>query len=341
MGVPQQGRGKEDGTILSSLRDWRPGVAINPPLETVGYYRSSLWDFSDGDNLGHCRDGEIVRARLRPRPPSRMRDYGGWTAPSLKLRNIQNRIFGFERKCFKVNMIGKREERKQTAYPRISGADGRTPLPGAGGVKAPEVWRSPRPGGLRGGPEHGEQRWELRQRGCEEDRAVVRMRWMPESGCSFVPQDIGGETVTQRGCPEFGGVAVMESPGVATVGASRGTVTAWDEDSTSWEASSFLKPVPHGGIRPATTPRVGEKSAKNRCGLALALTCDLDPFARPEIGTKGTPVVSRKPAVKAPEGWRSPRLGGVRDGDASPMGGSDSGRRRPARRSRAEKRVAL
>ena len=156
-----------------------------------------------GYHLASLQDAVPLRAALRP-------------APYSKLRNIQNRIVSFERKCFKMNVIGKREERKSTGYPRISGADRQTPLPGARGVKGPEGWRSPRSGGLRGGPEHGEHLWELRQRVCEADRAVVRMRRMPKLGDDFNAQDIGGEILTRRDCPVFSGVAFLAVLGLAT-----------------------------------------------------------------------------------------------------------------------------
>ena len=52
-----------------------------------------------------------------------------------------------------------------------------------GGVKALPMHRerSPRPGGIRGGLKLDEHSGELRQRVCEADRAVVRMRRMPKS----------------------------------------------------------------------------------------------------------------------------------------------------------------
>ena len=273
------------------------------------------------------------RARLRLRPPQwlcppsavgllrpssavgllrRMErtGYGGWTAPYLKLRNIQNRLFGFERKHRNVNVIGKREERKKTGYPRISGADGRTPLPVARGVKAPEGWRSPRPGGLRGGPKHGEHRWELRQRVCEADRAVVRMRRMPKSGCGFVLHDIGGEMLTRRGCPEIARGTVVAAPGLASGGvAPPHTLSARDKDAgtpagvlaprgwvsgyrfaqppaSSWEASNFLKPIPQAGLRPApfSIARISEnfvvRSGAQRPLLALDFCPGCERLAR-------------------------------------------------------------
>ena len=150
------------------------------------------------------RQGSAPVLRSSPVHPPQWLCYGGWRGrategglhpilnpgqgstlhPTKKPRNIQNRLFGFERKCFKVNAIGKREERKQTGYPRISSADGRTPLPVARGVKALPMHRepSPRPGGIRGGLEHGDHLWELRQRVCEVDWVGVRMRKMPGSG---------------------------------------------------------------------------------------------------------------------------------------------------------------
>ena len=74
---------------------------------------------------------------------------------------------------------------------------------GGGGVKAPEGWRSPRPGGLRGGLEHGEHPWGLRQRVCEADWAAVGMRRMLGSGWGFVLEDIGGEWVIPQDYPEL------------------------------------------------------------------------------------------------------------------------------------------
>ena len=71
-----------------------------------------------------------------------------------------------------------------------------------GGVKAPEGWRSPRPGGLRGGLEHDDHPWGLHRRVSEADR-----------GGDFVLQNIGGEMLTRRDCPEIG---------VGTEGGGRG-----------------------------------------------------------------------------------------------------------------------
>ena len=47
--------GAKDGAFLSSLRDWCRGLPVNPLLETVGYDRSSLRDFSGGDILERSR----------------------------------------------------------------------------------------------------------------------------------------------------------------------------------------------------------------------------------------------------------------------------------------------
>ena len=174
------GRGTNRGALLSSLAGLVPLPSANPPLETVGYYRSSLRDFCGGQGSAPVlRSGSV-------HPPQWL-CYGGRATEgglhaAKKLRNIQNRLFGFERKCFIVNVISKREERKPTGYPRISGADGWTPLPEARGGKAPEGWRSPRPGGLRGGIEHNEHLWGLRRRVSEADRAVARRRRMPGPG---------------------------------------------------------------------------------------------------------------------------------------------------------------
>ena len=74
---------------------------------------------------------------------------------------------------------------------------------GGRGVKAPEDWRSPRPGGLRGGIEYNEHPWGLRRRVSEADRAVVRMRRMPESEGDFSWQDAGDELLTPQDYPGF------------------------------------------------------------------------------------------------------------------------------------------
>ena len=37
--------------------------------------------------------------------------------------------------------------------------------------------------------------------------SITKRPGMPDSGCGFVPEDIGGEVLTRRACPEFGGGA--------------------------------------------------------------------------------------------------------------------------------------
>ena len=90
-----------------------------------------------------------------------------------------------------------------------------------GGVKAPEGWRSPRPGGLRGDLGLDEHPWGLRRRVSEVDRGVVRMRRIVESGCGFVLEDIGGEMLMPRKCPEFGAGTGGGWRGVKAVEGSR------------------------------------------------------------------------------------------------------------------------
>ena len=82
-----------------------------------------------------------------------------------------------------------------------------------GGVKAVEGWRSPRPGGLRGGIVHNEHTWGLRRRVSEADRAAGRRRNLPESWCGFDTEDVGDEALMSRDCPEIGGHAHSPSPG--------------------------------------------------------------------------------------------------------------------------------
>ena len=100
-----------------------------------------------------------------------------------------------------MNVIGKRKERKQKGYPRISGADGRTPLPVARGVKAVPMHRERSP------------RWGLN----EENGEMMGMRRMPKSGGEFVMQDAVGKSVRARSCPELsrrteGGKETMGEP---------------------------------------------------------------------------------------------------------------------------------
>ena len=120
-----------------------------------------------------------------------------------------------------MNGIGKREERKPTGYPRISGADGRTPLPVAHGIKAVPMHRerTPRPGGqgsapvLRSGSAHPPQ-WlcyggrategglhPLRQGMSVADGGLAGMRWIPESEGDFVLYYVGDEWVMPQDCP--------------------------------------------------------------------------------------------------------------------------------------------
>ena len=65
--------GAKDGAFLSSLRDWFRGLPVNPPLETVGYDRSSIRDFSSGDT-GTSAAGTISIVPERDETP----EYPEW-----------------------------------------------------------------------------------------------------------------------------------------------------------------------------------------------------------------------------------------------------------------------
>ena len=86
-----------------------------------------------------------------------------------------------------MNEIGKRDERIMTVGPRISGADGWTPLLVERGVKALPMHRERSP------------RWGL----SEENGELMGMRRRPGPGWNFVMEDIGGEMVMRRNCPEI------------------------------------------------------------------------------------------------------------------------------------------
>ena len=234
MGWGQSGRG------LPQSKPWRNYGAPRGGRRLLGTSpegeRSRRWACGNAENAGSrcCGEGDRILPPLRggrlliwlsrgvaarhalAYPLASLQD-AAWLrpAPYLKLRNIQNRLFGFERKYFKVNEIGKSEEKKKTGYPRISGADGRTPLPEVRGIKAPEGWRSPRPGG------QGSALHPPRQRVGEADRAV-RMRRMPKSGGDFVSQVAAGELIMPKNCPEFGEYAGRRRVGVKAVSQARG-----------------------------------------------------------------------------------------------------------------------
>ena len=187
--------------------------------------------------------------------------------------------------------------------------------PGAGGggrgVKAPEGWRSPRPGGFRGGLEYDEHPWELRRQVSEADRGVVRMRRMLASGWSFVLEDIGGEVVTRRICPEIGpgaggggrGVKAPEGWRSPRPGGFRGGL---EYDEHPWELRRQVSEADRGVVRMRRMLASGWSFVLEDIGgeVVTRRIC-------PEIGA-GAGGGGR--GVKAPEGWRSPRPGGLRGG---------------------------
>ena len=90
---------------------------------------------------------------------------------------------------------------------------------GGRGVKAPEGWRSPRPGGLRGGLGHDENPWGLHRSVSQVDRGVVRMRRIVESRGEFVLEDTrsGGGALT----------GLINVWGGVTQGVARGLALPW------------------------------------------------------------------------------------------------------------------
>ena len=90
-----------------------------------------------------------------------------------------------------------------------------------GGVKAPEGWRSPRPGGITACLQDSGRLWRQRRGLSEENGEFVGMRKRPESGGGFSSQDIGGKLIMPRECPEIG-KGEHGSPAVGT-GAKNGT----------------------------------------------------------------------------------------------------------------------
>ena len=70
-------------------------------------------------------------------------------------------------------------------------------------VKAPEGWRTPRPGGTRSSLGRNEYHWGVRHGGSAAYSGLARTRRMPGSGCEFSLQDVGGEWLWRRDCPEF------------------------------------------------------------------------------------------------------------------------------------------
>ena len=80
MGCPEFGGGEhgssamrtgaKEGAFLPSLTGLVTQVDANPPLETAGYYRSSLRDFSAGDGLARLRTRRNCPGKAPPRTHS-------------------------------------------------------------------------------------------------------------------------------------------------------------------------------------------------------------------------------------------------------------------------------
>ena len=169
--------------FLSSLTGLAPGRSVQP---TVG----------NGGLLSVVPAGLQRWARRHSAPtPSRMRDGEG-----RGLRNPGISRMGLEIDVTRCSGRMCNAFRMQDCQEFEWGADG-----GGRGVKAPEGWRSPRPGGLRGGLEHVEQPWGLRRRMNEANRGVMGRPRMPKSGCGFVLQDADDEWEMRLKCPEIGG----------------------------------------------------------------------------------------------------------------------------------------
>ena len=149
----------------------RSAGSSNPPLETVGYCRSSPRDrrstaSGDADMSNRAED----RRHEVPESPD------GFVLHDPDGERLMRR-----------------------GCPEIGGGVGGR----MDGVKAPEGWRSPRPGGLRYGRDHDEHPWELRRRVSKADRGLVRRRRMPESGDDLVSRVAAGELIMPYNCPEF------------------------------------------------------------------------------------------------------------------------------------------
>ena len=76
---------------------------------------------------------------------------------------------------------------------------------GGRGVKAPEGWRSPRPGGITACLQDNGHLGRLRRGEDGVNAVLVGMRIRPESGCDFSSEEVVNEWVMRRGCPELGG----------------------------------------------------------------------------------------------------------------------------------------
>ena len=170
-----------------------------------------------------------------------------------------------------------------------AGADG-----GWRGVKAVGGYRSPRPGGLRGGLGHDEHPWGLRRSVSQVDREVVRMRRIVESGCGFVLEDIGGEMLMPRDCPEFGGRAGTRRGGVKAPEGWRsprpgGLRGGLGHDEHPWGLRRRVSEVDRGVVRmrrmasSITVPQAWRRPAiPRRSGLRPALHWEIPEW--PEWG---------------------------------------------------------
>ena len=112
---------------------------------------------------------------------------------SGKMREIPESGWGFESQDVGGELVMRR---KCPEFGRDG--DGRK-----GGVKAVEGYRSPCPGGITQRLELYERSWGLRRKVSEADGGLMGMYEIPELGWSFESQDVGGELVMRRKCPEF------------------------------------------------------------------------------------------------------------------------------------------
>ena len=190
------------------------------------------------------------------------------------------------------------------------------------GVKAvPQARdRSPCPGGIRGGLEHDEHPWGLRRWVDTADGGWVGLRRMLEWGCEFIWQGAGSEWVMAMGCPEFAqvgdgggrGVKAPEGWRSPCPGGIRGGL---EHDEHPWGLRRWVDTADGGWVGLRRMLEWGCEFIWQGAGSEWVMAMGCPEFA--QVGDGGGR------GVKAPEGWRSPRPGGIRGGlehDEHPWG---------------------
>ena len=180
---------------------------------------------------------------------------------------------------------------------------------GGRGVKAPEGWRTPRPGGTRPRLGGDEYHWGVRRGGSAANSGLARTRRMPGSGCEFSSQDAGDELVMSRDCPELargagGGGRGVKAPEGWRTPRPGGTRSHLGGDEYHWGVRRGGSAANSGLAGTWRMPGSGWDFSSQDAGDELVRAQECPELAR-GAGGGGR-------GVKAPEGWRTSRPGGTR-----------------------------